>query len=116
MMNIHKLDEHKRIVEDLIDTLPVSQMEFDIQQSSDPLVNKLYQCILSADQQTINPRYKVIYHKIGILGTYALFDVCYGDYIRWILSQIKNVDLQAKWPDHWRVNEEFLRQQEEKHE
>lgn len=109
MMNIKRLDSYKRVFEYFVDTLPLAQMEGDIQQSSDPLVSKLYQSILSADQQTNNPRYRAIYHKIGILGTYTLFDVVYGDYIRWILSQIKDIDLQAKMPGHWRVNEEHFR-------
>ena len=104
MINIKRLGPHKKVFEYFVDTLPLAQMEGDIQQSNDPLISKLYQSILSADQQINNPRYKQIYHKIGILGTYTLFDVCYGDYIRWILSQVKNVDLQAKRPDQWRVN------------
>jgi len=104
MMNIKRLDPYKRVFEYFIDTLPLAQMEGDIQQSNDPLISKLYQSILSADQQASNPRYKPIFHKIGILGSYALVDVIYGDYIRWILSQVKNVDPQAKGPGHWRVN------------
>jgi len=111
MIPIKQLGAYKRVFEYFVDTLPLAKMESDISQSSDPLVSKLYQLILSADQQTNNPRYKAIYHKIGILGTYALFDVVYGDYIRWILSQVKNVDPQAKGPEHWRVNN-----LEEKHE
>ena len=105
MMNIKRLDNYKRIFEYFIDTLPLIQMENDIQQSNDPLVSKLYQSIISVDQQITNPRYKVIYYKIGILGTYTLFDVIYGDYIRWIISQVKDIDLQAKPPNLWRCNE-----------
>jgi len=105
MMDIKMLDNQKKIMEYFIDTLPLEQMEFDIQQSNDPLISKLYQSIISVDQQTIDLRYKNIYHKTGIIGIYSLFDVVYSDYLRWILFNIKDIDFQAKPPDRWRVNE-----------
>ena len=103
-MNIKRLDPYKKVFEYFIDTLPLDAMEFDIQQSSDPLIKRLYNSILYVDHNTNHLRYRPIYHKIGILGTYTLYDVVYGDYIRWILSRIEGQDLQAKEPEKWRVN------------
>ena len=103
-MNIKRLDPYKKVFEYFINTLPLDAMEFDIQQSSDPLIKRLYNSILYVDHNTNHLRYRPIYHKIGILGTYTLYDVVYGDYIRWILSRIEGQDLQAKEPEKWRAN------------
>lgn len=103
-MNIKSLNPYKRVFEYFIDTLPLAGMEFDIQQSSDPLIKALYNSIIHVDHTTDHLRIRPIYHKLGILGTYSLYDVIYGDYIRWLLSQVQGIDLQAKEPEHWRVN------------
>lgn len=103
-MNIKELDKYKRVFEYVVDTLPLEGMEFDIQQSNDPLISKLYSSLLSADRETINIRAKNNYHKLGIVGIYALFDPIYRDLIRWLLFQTRDVDLQAKPPKKWRVN------------
>lgn len=103
-MNIKKLDPYKRIFEDLIEIFPISSMEFDIQESSDPLIKKLYNKLLDAENQILDLRYKTIIHNSGILGIYALFDVCYSDIIRWMLSDISNEILQPKKPENWRIN------------
>ena len=71
MMEIKRFTKYKKVFEYFIDTLPLAQMEVDIQQSSDPLIAKFYQSILSADQQTNNPRNKVIYHNKYCQGSYC---------------------------------------------
>lgn len=103
-MNIKDLDKFKRVAEYFIDTLPLASMEFDIQQSSDPLIKQLYNSLLSSDKLINNPRYKNLVHKFGIVQIYVLFDVCYSQPMRWIIAQIGDVDLQAVSPQNWRIN------------
>lgn len=104
MINIKTFDKYKKVFEDFIEVLPLKEMEENIQNSNDPFVNKLYQSVISAEQQTKDPRYKKIYHNIGIIGIYSLFDIVYSDYIRWIFSQTKNLNFNAKPPNFWRIN------------
>lgn len=98
-MNIKDLNPYKRLFEDLIEVFPISSLEFDIQSSNDPLIKKRYNRLLDAENKILDFRYKKIIHNTGILGIYSLFDVCYGDVIRWILE-----DPSAKRPDNWRIN------------
>lgn len=103
-MNIKRLDPYKGLFVYFVDTLPLDAMEFDIQQSNDPLIKQLYKSLNEAEKTTNDKRYREINRKMGILGIYCLFDGIYSDFIRWMLSQIQGIDLKAKNPEHWRVN------------
>ena len=103
-MNIKELDKFKRVAEYFVDTLPLDAMEFDIQESNDPLIKRLYNSLLDTDQLIDNPRYKILVHNFGIVQIYVLFDVCYAEPMRWILAQSRGVDIQVINPENWRIN------------
>ena len=104
MMNIKNLDPYKKEFKEFLELMPVSKLEFSIQISSDPLIKKLYHQLLAADHEIMDPYYKSVIHNAGILGIYTLVDPCYGDVIRWILSDVTKEEIKPKVARLWRIN------------
>jgi len=111
MMNIKNLNPYKKEFKELLEIMPVSKLEFSLQSASDPFINILYHQLLGADQQVLDPYYKPIIHKAGILGIYCLMDPCYGDIIRSILAGVPKEYINAKVPRLWRINTVYMEQQ-----
>ena len=110
MMNIKNLDPYKKEFKEFLEIMPVSQMEFTIQSSGNPLIKKLYDQLLAAKHEIQDPYYLEIFHKAGILGIYVFMDPCYGDVIRWMLSDVTKEEINAKPSRLWRINTVYMEQ------
>jgi len=103
-MNVKELDQYKRMFEEVLDLVPISKLEFDIQTSGDPLMRDLYQQLLEAEREIYqNMRAKDLFHQTMILAIYSLKDPVYADPLKWIMSRV-DMRNHVKAPKNWRVN------------
>ena len=105
-MNIKRLTPHKGLFRHLLNLLPIDQMEFDIQQNSDPLIEMAYKSFKIRLSEIKTDRGRRIFRQVGISAIYVFFDPVWGQPIRNILIDIKDININPIPPKNWRINQE----------
>lgn len=108
-MNIKDLDKYKRLMDPLLDELPISKMEEDIQSSKDPMVKRLYEALIETERMISSVREMMYFHNYGILGLYVFMDCVYADPLKHLLYLSGFPASNSKPSREWRVNKNFER-------
>ena len=101
------LHESKVIFKIMIGVLPIGKMEHEIQNNGDPLIQRLYEKLIEATHFIKDQYRKDFNYKIGIATIYALNDHAYSEMIRFMLYHTRDIDLKAKHPRDFHINQVY---------